>query len=188
MPCARILPLHRNPAHHSHPRHGERRRRRRALAIAVLGLTIELLLGCFEVVQSFLCKVYDIVIVAPVWIIFLLLRHGHSLPKPKLLSRGLLLDYSVPTRLILVVLAPKVTQIAVGATGVRLHLPNLLSQSSILVARIGKLFAIGAVPSCDVGNVLSFVFVELTEDAGHGVGILGQELRVGVATELGFFE
>jgi hypothetical protein len=36
--------------------------------------------------------------------------------------------------------------------------------------------------------MLGLVLVELSKEVGHGVGVLGEEFGVGIATEFGLFE
>lgn len=47
---------------------------------------------------------------------------------------------------------------------------------------------VGVVLGGDVGDVFSFVVVELFEYEGEGVGVLGEEGGVGVVVVFGFFE
>ncbi|KAI6767827.1 hypothetical protein HG530_005836 [Fusarium avenaceum] len=137
---------------------------------------------------NLLGRINNIVIVTPVGVIIIELGHSHALPETQFLAMRLLVNQSVPAPLVLIVLASVFTQVLVGSTGVCLHLPDLLAQTGILVARIGELLAVRTVPGGYVADVFGLVLVELSKQVGHGVGVLGEELGVGIATELGLFE
>ena len=166
---------------------------RLAAAIAILRLAVghHLLLGSplLQLTQPLLLgRVNDVVVAAPVRIIVLEVRHGHALPEAQLLPRGDSLDATIPAALILVVPTAEGAEALVGAGGVGLHLPDLLAEAAVLTARLVELGAVGAVPGCDVGDVLGLVLVELLEEQGEDVGVLGEEVGVGVAAVLGLFE
>jgi hypothetical protein len=104
-----------------------------------------LLLGRLKVefVKTILLgRINNIVIVTPVGIIVVELGHSHALPETQFLAMRLLVDKSVPAPLVLIVLASVFTQVLVGSAGVCLHLPDLLAQAGVLVARICELLSV----------------------------------------------
>lgn len=189
----RLIPLHGDAAHDARMR---AHLRVPALHLALASILVHLALHqlllsgpLLQVAEPLLLRlVNDVVVAAPVRVVVVELRHGHSLPEAQLLPHARALDPLLPPLRVLVVLAPEEAQVFVGAARVRLHLPNLLAQTAVLLPCLVELHPVRAVPGGHVGHVLGLVVVELLEHEGQHVGVLRQQRRVGVAAKVGLFE